>query len=208
MKFRLLFLLLLSADVIFAQTRQDIFDEKVKLTWLGIDFSRARFVGEENITKNSDLQKLMESLNVLMLKERKKFDIARCMRRDTVNYALEVTMERNKTIQGEGMLHMDATTYPFLTMTDINDVAASYNYGGRDGIGVMFIVDIFNKYLLKGTLWVAFIDMKTGSVLLTNRFSSRPEGFGVRNFWASPVYATIKSIRQTDYSEWRKKYSK
>jgi len=46
----------------WAQPGREIFDPKINLTWLGLDFSSVKFIGDrERLTNESDLRKLIKA---------------------------------------------------------------------------------------------------------------------------------------------------
>src|SRR5687768_16843586 len=60
-------LLTLSAN---AQKRADIFNPDVTITWLGIDISKAKFIGDrERWGSESDMRKIIDGWNSLFLME-------------------------------------------------------------------------------------------------------------------------------------------
>ena len=52
-------------------------------------------------------------------------------------------------------------------------------------------------------IWVTFVDMKSKTVLFTTYQTNPPGGFGFRNYWAKPLYTTLKNM-ESDFKKWSK----
>lgn len=195
-------------SILSAQTKtvQDIFNPAEPITWLGIDFSKAKFVGDAGrLINEAEMQEIMYKINALMLAEPDKFDMAGALDRLTVKNALDVTFNKNKTLDGMSMRVLDKVVPEILPRTALDEIVQSYDFGDHDGIGVMINIDQFNKFTVKGSMWVTFIDMRSKKVLLADHFKGTAQGFGIRNFWASTIYGTIKAMKRGAYKHWRKK---
>jgi hypothetical protein len=76
LKFIALFLLISSTA--FGQTKSDVFKEDVPVTWLGLDFTTTKLIGDrEKYGSESDVRHLLDAWNGLIINEPEKFDIAR-----------------------------------------------------------------------------------------------------------------------------------
>jgi len=204
--FVILFLLLNSTLSAQTKTIQDIFNPAEPITWFGIDFSQAKIIGDEGRLDTEDaVHDFMYSINTLMLSEQDKYDMAGALHRDAVRNAITITTNKNKTLNGMSLRILDKDVLEPLPKAALSDIIHSYDFGNYEGIGVMFMIDRFSKYSMKGTMWVTFFDIKTKTVLLADHFARGPVGFGVRNYWAYTIYGTIRAIKHEAYKHWRKK---
>jgi len=204
-----LFFLFLSLQTLFAQTKSDIFYENVPVTWLGIDFSQAKFVGSEAAYKasgqlvNSEFaEKYASAWNNLFITEPKKYDVARAIHRPSVAYALDVTEKANKAINKNFFTEREED-FKTLTEQNISDLIKQYDFQGKTGIGMMFFVEGMSKGQEEEGVWVVFMDMNSKTVLLTSYQTGKPGGFGFRNYWAKPFYTILKSMA-SDFDQWKK----
>ena len=180
-----------------AQTVSDAFDSKVKIIWLGLDFTEAKLIGDfEHFGVESSVKTFMASLNELMSNEREKYDIAKTFEKSTVDYKLEICEKHNNGLKTEGMYSTELNDYLHLKPEDINKIAAGYDYQELHGMGLMFNIESFNKLTTQASMFVTFIDMDTKKVLFTERMTAEPSGFGIRNYWAGAVYAVMKNIEK------------
>lgn len=190
-----------------AQPRKEIFDTETPITWLGLDFTRALFIGDQGRFSNeSDIHNFMRSINMLMLDERDKYNIRKTFKKAIVTDAIDITLNHNATLKTETMVSLSVDDYLHLSEELIREIVAGYDYGERTGIGLMFNVESFDKPSLRGALWVTFIDLDDKSVLFTRRMQAKPVGFGLRNFWAGCVHAILKRIEKQYYKKWKKEY--
>ena len=71
-----------------AQTKDNIFDGASEITWLGLDFSQAKFIGDASnfggageVTNESFRDKFTKGWNQLFIDEMKKYDVAAAVHR-------------------------------------------------------------------------------------------------------------------------------
>jgi hypothetical protein len=201
----------LAAFVAKAQTKSDIFRPEVPVIWLGLDFSAANFIGDrEKYGSESDVHHLLDAWNDLILKEADKYNIARAIDRTKVENNLQAVKARNAELDVLSMLTEDGSAYVHLKSSDINEIVASYDLSGLNGIGLMFNVESFNKKNEEGSIYVTFIKLDTKEVLFTERVIAPPGGAGLRNFWAGCVAKVIAKVggKKDGFESWRKRYYK
>lgn len=199
-----LFTLQLKAQSVKDATVKDAFDPTVKITWLGLDFSGAKYAGDyEHLGTDLNLKSLMASLNDLMSIERGKFNIEEAFNKQEVDYKLEVTQKHNADLKTDGTYSNTPGMQLHLKQEDIDKIVAGYDFSGLNGIGLMFNVETINKLTQQATIFVTFINMNNKKVLFTERMSAEPQGFGIRNYWAGAVYAILKRIDSKELKKWR-----
>jgi hypothetical protein len=191
-----------------AQTVSDIFDPNTTITWLGLDMTGAIFIGDrEKWGSQSDIQNTVKSWNDLMEREKDKFNVTQMLRRKTpVTLKLDITRNHNAELDISNILSEKSADHVHLRKDGVEQIAAAYNYEGATGIGLMFNVESFNKTNNEGSVWVTFVNMGTGEVLLTTRMTAAPRGAGVRNYWAGCVFEIMELVKKREYEKWRKEY--
>lgn len=198
---------LFMAGAALGQSKSDVFKKDVPVTWLGLDFSNAKLIGDrEKYGSESDLKRLMNSWNELILNEPDKFAIAKTIGRTEVANATEVTAARNSETDAQAMFTDDQKEYLHINVSDVDGIVSSFDFKGNSGIGLVFIVESFSKPNEEGSIYVTFVDMGSKEVLFTERMTAEPGGFGMRNFWAGCVYGIIKKMQKKEFENWRKKY--
>ena len=187
----------------YAQTAKDVFSPKTEITWLGLDFTAAKFPGDrERMGTETDLRKLLATWNNLMMIEPDKFDVGKALDRPPLKNEIPMTMKHN---EGLNLSQPDDFKKTVMTKEDISTIVNSYDFNSLSGVGLLFVVESFSKIEGKAFIWVTFINLSNKEVLFTERMTGAPSGFGVRNYWAGAVYGVIKQMK-SKYGTWRKKY--
>jgi len=209
-KLLVLLMLVLPILPLRAQTVNDIFDPNVPVTWLGWDLTGAIFIGDrEKFGSQSDIQRLMKSWNELMDRERDKFSVGSMMRKkEPVIYKLDITINHNSELDISNILSEKSADHVHLRKDGVEQIVSSYNYEGLKGIGLMFNIESLNKTNNEASLWVTFVNMESGQVLLTERVTGSPSGGGLRNFWAGAIKEAMDHVKKKDFEAWRKKYQR
>jgi hypothetical protein len=194
-------------NAVVAQTKSDVFNEGTEVTWLGLDFSGAKLIGDrERLGSESDIRHLLDAINDLMVKEADKYNVAAALKKTSVQNAIEVVHEHNAELDVLAMISKDGKDHIHLKESDVEEIIASYDFKGKSGIGLIFNVESFNKLIEEGSFWVTFVNMGTKEVLFTERLTAPPSGFGMRNFWAGSVNGVLAKIKKKEFENWRKKY--
>ena len=199
-----------STQTLIAQTKADVFNPKVPVTWLGIDFSQMRFVGSEAAYKasgellNSEfVGKFMPAWANLFLTEPKAYNVPRASHRDTVHFALKVTETANSAIT-KNFFTDNPSDFSTLKEKDIVEVVKNYDFQGQKGLGMMLIVEGMSKGLHLAGAWVTFVNMDDKTVLFTTYKTGGSRGFSFRNYWAHSWYNILKDFGN-DFNSYKKK---
>lgn len=191
----------------FGQDKADVFNPSTEVTWLGLDFSGAKFIGDrERLGSESDIRHLIDAINELMITEADKYNVAAAIQRKTVDNQIEVTNEHNAELDVLAMVSADGKDHVHLNRSQVEEIISSYDFKGKSGIGLIFNVESFNKLLEEGSYWITFVNMGTKEVLFTERVTAPPSGFGMRNFWAGSVNGVLAKIKKKEFENWRKKH--
>ena len=192
---------------VFSQDKSDVFNPSTDITWLGLDFSGAKFIGDrERLGSESDIRHLIDAINELMITEADKYNVAAAIQRKTVDNEIEVTNEHNAELDVLAMISTDGKDHIHLNRSQVEEIISSYDFKGKSGIGLMFNVESFNKLLEEGSFWITFVNMGSKEVLFTERLTAPPSGFGMRNFWAGSVNGILAKIKKKEFENWRKKH--
>jgi hypothetical protein len=198
--------MVLSAFTGFAQTVNDVFDKNVPVTWFGLDFTGAKFLGDrEKMGSTSDVKFLIKSWNDLIEREKPNFDIQKAFSKTKVDYKIEVARNHNEELEITDILTNDQSEYLHLKPEDIETIVKSYDFTGSSGLGLMFNVESFNKLKEEAAVWVTFINIDTKEVILTDRMVEPPKGAGLRNYWAGSIKLMLEIIKKKQMDAWKKK---
>lgn len=194
----------------FSQTLKEFFSNtSTPLTYLGIDYTKARLINEPGATA-SDINGRLAAINTLVLAEPDNFKIGSAFNRsEAIINDITAVNEKNEKINGKEIISSKEADYNRLTEADIAATVKGLNLKQAKGIGLVFIMDGMRKEEKKGlgSVWVTLIDMETKTVLMTERMEQEAAGFSVRNYWASVIKRTIVEIDKKKYKAWKSKHS-
>jgi hypothetical protein len=192
-----------------AQDVNAVFKNDTPITWVGIDFSGALFIGDrEKFGTEEDIKKLIASWNTLMKDEYGKFNIGENFDKLNVEKAIEITKDHNADLIMTEMLSDDVKDHNHLSPENVQQILYSYDFGDRTGIGLMIVVESFDKLSVQGSMFFTFFDLATREILICERMIGKPGGFGLRNYWAGAIYSNLKSIQKVEFEMWRRKYQR
>lgn len=205
------FLVLFATLSVQAQTAYDLFNNpNVKISWLGVDYAHIKLIGKFSEFADFGDQSLAElkndyfpAWNKVVVNERKKYDIAGMLRRNEVYYDIDMIMAHNEKA---ALDKLEAYNEPNYSPEDIQKFVKSYNLRGKEGIGIVFIAEAYNKAVEMATYHFVAINMGTGKVIFQQRVKGEPGGFGLRNYWANSIHEVIEKIHDKLYLEWQESY--
>jgi hypothetical protein len=187
---------------------KDFFAENT-IVWYGIDYSKSRFVGSfaqfqdaGTIDGTTLKNKYFPGWNNLVLNERKKYDLARFFKKESVYYDLTPVEKINETTDADKVMQNNDYT---LSESEISKMVARYKGGDKnEGIGVVFITESYNRAAESASYYVVIFDVASKKVLITDKFKEKPGGIGIKNYWASTILKTLEDVSK-NYDKWRSK---
>lgn len=172
--------------------------------WLGLDFSNAKLIGSEGFT---DPQKIRDrhfnEWNNLILKESQKYNLEKAFR---ANFILAQDYAFYDSNMQPKINSLVINKSHELDEDDIRAIVNNYTINDNAEIALAFIIESFDKRTVQATIWVTVIDAKTNKIILTERMTGKPRGFGFKNYWAGAIHDIIKQITKTKYKEWEWRY--
>jgi hypothetical protein len=198
----------------FSQTLKEFFSNNAThLTYLGIDYTQNIFYKNADADPSDIRDRYYPGMNDLVIKEQvdKSYDIAAAFnRKNAISIDISAVTVNNKNIDAGKIISSSKADFRRLKEADIANCVAALNLDGKDGIGLVFVMEGMKKVTGKGygAIWITLIDMKTKQVLMTQRLEREAEGFSFRNYWVSVIRKTISEIDWSKYKEWKKKYGR
>jgi hypothetical protein len=180
-----------------------------ELIWYGLDFTEARFIGtfdegfnRNHVSANELISTYMPAWNRLVLEEPMNFNLQSTFRKSSVYYDIRPVESLNARIKAEGIV----TYNSYVLMKDrLAAMVKAYPEGDKkEGLGLVFIVESFDKSYRKGNYWIVFFDIRSRKILLSDYCSGAPVGFGLRNYWAGSLKHVLNEVRFLRYDMWKK----
>lgn len=201
-------ILFLSHNWTVAQTAKDIFNSsKTEIVFLGLDFTYCNMVGSEGFTDpQAIVSRIMPAWNNLFITEKEKYNLAKTFMKGSFEYAIDHVRDRNAEIDFLQIVSDDPADATHLDEADISRIVSKYKLNTHENIGLVFIMESFDKLSTKGNMWVTFINTRTNEVLFTERMSGKAGGAGMRNYWIRTVYNVLMEIQKKRFKIWQKEY--
>gem|GEM_PF-1683591 len=174
-----------------------------RLIWFGLDFSLARMYGTFN-DKPKIQSVFLDAWNNTMVDGRIKgggdFDLKKVLRKKRIDIDLSVVNTHNfKTTVGELFGFNDINSSIQIDKKVIDSVLAQYNAKVRNGIGMVLIVESFDKTQELATVWVTFFDPDTNQVIYTRKYSGIADGMGMTKHWVIGILDILKEVRRNNF---------
>lgn len=182
--------------------------EATEVYWYGLDFSKSKMVGNfsqfnEAGGKNGfDIRNIyFRAWNRTIVDEPEKYTLDKFFNVTKVNYNLSVTELVNQDTDGAKLMVMD-TYSKELTTEEIQACVSQYKLEQKSGIGIVFVVEKFDKFEERGVMNVVYFDIATQKVLFTKRMAGEAKGIGIKNYWIRSVYNVMKEV-STEQKKWK-----
>ncbi len=123
-----------------AQTAKNIFDPGTPVTYLGIDFTLARVIGESaDATDIRDRQ--FPAINNVVIAQSGQFDIAGALQRSTISSDLTLVNARNGKIPVQQIKSGNGKDFNHLAVSDIDKLIGSLRFLGKEmALVLLFVV--------------------------------------------------------------------
>lgn len=199
-KLILTFITVSLSGIVHGQSMEEL-RKAESITWFGVDFSEARFIGKYDFKSPWELkEKLIPAWNQIVLHEPEKYDIGKFFHKTKVEKELGDVYDRNSKIDElEIIVGSEESDYT-LNEDKIKSIISEYKTD-YTGYGLVLIVESFNKALEKGNVWVTFFHIPTKQVIFTKKMSAEPMGFGIKNYWARVIYRVMEES-ETSIDRW------
>lgn len=208
MRFYIAIITIIFSHTILAQkSLGKVFDDDTKIVFLGIDFTQAKFIGEDHFEDSYKLKTYyFSNWNIMLEEEYAKYNLP-LIALNAKKFATETS--DLILLNDDEIKDIDKRIINGSHSIDENDVKKSvkkYPLTQKDGVGVSFVVESLNSMQEKAVIWVTFINLENGNLLYTERMEGIPKGFGLRNYWAGSFYDIIVQIKEARYRVWKRMF--
>lgn len=162
-----------------------------ELTFFGVDFSIAKVYGADETT--GQFKEAFYGINTLFQREPKKYDAAKAF---DANVTTDLETSQNLIEQlDKATLFTNDDRY-VLADEAIAKQIGQFNTREAKGYGAVLIAGLLNKVKTEATYNVVVFDIATKKIVLNRQFTEKARGFGLRNYWAYPVYKVLKEVQK------------
>lgn len=210
MKKIILFTLLITGiSATKAQDAKKVFST-TDIVWYGMDFTKAKFVGgfdqiqgAGNVTGTDMRNKWVPGWNTLLLNEPQNFDLRKTFRKDNIYNDITSVTDLNSKLDADKCMTYNEGK---IERSEIDAMVKKYTGDKKDGIGLVFIIENFNKGTQTANVYVTFFDIATKKVLVCEKVDGKAVGIGMRNYWAGAIKSVLKQVEKELYNNWKSKY--
>lgn len=180
-----------------------------EIVWFGLDFTKAKFVGQFDQgmgaapANGTDMKnKYIPAWNSLIVAEQQNFDFKKAFGKESVFYDNENMNTLNSKIDaGSCMVNNPGS----IERNTIDAMVKKYaGKDKKDGVGLAFIIENFNKGTQTANIYVTFFDIATKKVLLCEKTEGKAVGVGIRNYWAGAIKDVLKKMGKGEFQSWKK----
>lgn len=173
-----------------------------EITWVGIDFSKAKIVREGFDYPTEIIQYYINEWNLLIISDQKKYDIRLSFRKPILNFDLSYISKRNKTVKAQNVLVDYLNINNIYSEEDIIQYIAKLNLPQQTKYALSVIVESLDKSTKTATLWIAIADTSTKKTVLCEKFLKTPSGFNTKSYWARTFYNLFFDIKNSSFHRW------
>lgn len=188
---------------------QNLFNQNYRyITYLGMDFSKAVLVGDfvealgvggDASTKNA----YFKAWNNLVTGEFEKYSLKNMLHNGNVTTSLEGVMKMNYATKVDDLSGYKQPNY---TKEILQQHLNTYTLPTDKGLGVVLLIESFDKNIPKAFIDFVVIDMATKEIVLLEKLQTDPRGGGLRNYWAGSIYEVFKEVEKKMAKDWKINY--
>lgn len=179
----------------------DFLTEK-EITWIGIDFSQAKFTKNGFDFPIEILQHFFLEWNTLIISDQKKYDIRLSFRKPMLNYDLSLVKKLNKTVKSSKLIDNYINLSDVYNEEYIIEYVKSLDVPCHTKFDLLFIVESFDMNSKTGAVWVVVLQSELKVPVLCEKFLKPPGGIGTRNYWARVFYNLLFDIKKYAFLRW------
>ena len=173
-----------------------------KVTYLGLDYTQARFVDDVAFVSAEELStKFFKTWNRMLVTEPDKYDFKKFTDKANAIIDLSIMDERNSKIDPSNIIQND---FFDLKQSEIPQIVRSMDFGDLDGLVAFFIVGTYNKNAALASYFLVLFDVDQVEILYTKKYTSKPAGFGFKNYWARTYYEVLLQVEKDNKKKWSK----
>ena len=190
-------------------TFKNFLSGELRVAFLGIDLSEAKFIGDEIDWPGVDfIKSINPAWNNLLAYDLRKYRIlprALRLKSESVEYYHNIC-----TIHNNELTFKDAIV-PVWQSEGLNDdkiqlTLNTYDFAGLTGVGLMILIESFDAKNKIGRMTFTFLDLDTHKIIYSEKMSGFPGGTGPRKYWVETVHDVISQVQEIKYKEWKKEY--
>lgn len=187
------------------RTMKDFMNEECDVIWFGLDFTKARMIGSEGFNDPVAIKEdYFRKWNHLMISEGDKYEWGKALLITDLKYDYGVVDVVNDEVKVKSLVINKSYS---INDEDIAEAVGRYAIKDyEDGIGVVIVVESFDKIKEQAFGYITFFDVGTKKVLYSHKLIGEAGGFGFRNYWAGAIHNWLKYTRGRVMKDMKKEF--
>lgn len=160
--------------------------------FLGIDFRLTQLIGSHGFSNPTDIQrKYFYKWNELLFNEQAKYDLKSAL--SIKNYQISFNWIVQENLKIDPTRLVTNSEYS-ISEELVRKHVSRFSGIEKRGIGIIFIVESFNKFTKLANVWVTFFNIDTNEVFHTEKIQGAAGGIALRNYWGNSFHRVINKV--------------
>ncbi len=181
----------LAAHTARAQQCSECVPADAAITFLGIDYTFVNFGGTLDQPEDKVIHTYIPAWNELFVTESSKYNIGKMYGLSRLSYDVDFFKGSNKKVSDINGVYKDLPRNTLIT--HINKISFK---GVTTPYAMFLIAGDYNKPALKAVHYLVIYNVSSGKIEVLEEFTTKPQGFGFRNYWAGSFYAVFKEKKR------------
>lgn len=201
------FFLSLQASRASGQTLGDVLNPEMPSTWIGVDFSHARYSGETNNVSFEEMKEYFAEINSLILSETGKFNLNKTFHKTAIIKNTDAIKKINSGMNADNLLSHKIVEINRIEKKHVAEILKSYDTGNIQGTAIVVIIEDISKFWEQASMWVVNFDPVSKEIITASKHIGEASGIGFRNHWASAIDQVLGVIRSKEYKKWQHQFA-
>lgn len=164
-------------------------DREIPITWLGVDFTHAAFVGRFTFSTSTRKysEEIAERCNQAFIKDQKSFDLINFFRRKDWRYEMGFAEGLNAALANIDVSKEEMQTFDD---TDVLNILSTYPFNADTGVGMMLIAENLNRKTGLGTYIFVVVNTTERTLLHSSRIEALVSG-SPEDYWVNSIYKAL-----------------
>jgi hypothetical protein len=188
---------ILYVAVASAQDSKKVFGAST-LVWYGIDFTKAKMVGFKDESPHTIRDQYFHQWNDMTT----NMDLAKVFQKSAVYKDPKGITKIDAERETDALVSNDDAD---LSADAIAEAVKEVPLGQKkEGVGVIFLVQSFNKTTQMGSVYVTFFDIANHAVLLSKKVTGKAAGGNTVAAWTGALKNIFTAVEKKEFSAWKK----
>jgi hypothetical protein len=169
------------------------------MSWFGVDFTKAKMIGLDD-SPHKIRDEYFKAWNDVTI----DMDLAKMFQKNSVAKDPNSITKLNLARETETLTSTDETELSKETIEGMVKQIIPTGGSKKEGLGLVFIVQSFNKGTGMATVDVTFFDIATRKVIWLKKMTGKASGGPAKTAWAAAIKDIFSQIDKKEFKAWKK----